>query len=238
MASCSPGFRAIPFLGDAASFAGSAALLGKALPDGEPARPSATTLLDDVRASLRWSVTQPVLRVLALVVGTFAFCQAMVVSVLVLYGVRVLGLTKSQYGLFLAVGAIGDVVGSILAHRVHARLGAAWTIGAAGIAAAAGYVVLASTSTIGVAVAGCTLEAFAVALGNVATLSLRHEIIPTELFGRVTTRSAPASTGSCRSARWPEGSSRGGRTSGPRSSSPASRRSSARPSSCGASAPG
>lgn len=177
---------AIPFLGDAASFAGSAALLTRAMPDSEAQlHTSSTTLMDDVRTSLRWLRRQPALRVLALIVSTFAFCQAMVLSVLVLYGLRVLGLTKTEYGLFLSVAAVGDVLGSILAHRVHARIGAARTIAAAGVAAACGYLILASTSTIAIGTLGCTIEAFAVALGNVATLSLRHKLIPTEQFGRV-----------------------------------------------------
>ena len=87
--------------------------------------------------------------------------------------------------MFLAVGAVGDVAGSLFAHRVDRRLGAALTIAGAGVLAAIGYLILASTSSIGIAVVGITVEAFAVASGNVATLSLRHRIIPTELFGRV-----------------------------------------------------
>ncbi|MDQ6696675.1 MAG: MFS transporter [Actinomycetota bacterium] len=177
---------AVPFLADAASFAGSAALLTRALPGSAiQSDSSSTTLMEDVRASLRWLRGQPALRVLALIVSTFAFCQAMVLSVLVLYGLRVLGLSKTGYGLFLSVAAIGDVLGSILAHRIHASIGAARTVAAAGIAAACGYLMLASTTTIAIGALGCTLEAFAVALGNVATLSLRHKLIPTELFGRV-----------------------------------------------------
>jgi predicted MFS family arabinose efflux permease len=177
---------AVPFLGDAASFAGSAALLTRAMPRSGPQhRTSQTTLTDDVRASLRWFRTQPALRVLALIVSTFAFCQSMVLSVLVLYGLRVLGLTKTGYGVFLSVAAIGDVLGSVLAHRVHARIGVSHTIGAAGVAAACGYLILASTSTIAIGALGCSIEALAVALGNVATLSLRHKLIPTDQFGRV-----------------------------------------------------
>ncbi len=177
---------ALPFLGDAVSFAGSAALLTNAMPrTGAVPRVSRTGLLADVRAGLRWFRTQPVLRLLALIVTTFAFCQSIVLSVLVLYGTNVLGLTKSEYGLFLAVAAVGDVLGSVVAHRVHARLGAAHTIAATGVAAAVGYLVLAATSTTAIAVVGGAMEAFAVALGNVATVSLRQVLIPSELFGRV-----------------------------------------------------
>ena len=92
---------ALPFLGDALSFAGSAAMLTTALPrTGPPPRTSPTSLMGDVRTSLRWFRTQPLLRALAVAVTTFAFCQAAVLSVLVLYGLDVLGLTKSEYGLF------------------------------------------------------------------------------------------------------------------------------------------
>jgi predicted MFS family arabinose efflux permease len=176
----------LPFLGDALSFAGSAALLTVALPKTERRRsPRPTTLLADMRIGLKWFRAHRLVRLLAFAVGTFAFCQTAVLSVLVLYGLHVLKLSKPGYGLFLALGAIGDVGGSLLAHRAHAHLGASRAICLAGVAAAAGYLILAFTSNIAVAAGGYALEAAAVALGNVATMSLRHRVIPTELFGRV-----------------------------------------------------
>jgi MFS family permease len=178
--------RALPFFGDALSFIGSAALLTGALPRAQTLRaPRTTSLVADVGAGLHWFRTHALLRLLAVIVSTFAFCQTAVLSVLVLYGRYVLHLTKAGYGLFLAVGAIGDVVGSLLAHRAHARLGPGRAISLAGMAAAAGYLILAATSNSGIALTGYALEAVAVAVGNVATLSLRHQVIPAELFGRV-----------------------------------------------------
>jgi hypothetical protein len=63
--------------------------------------------------------------------------------------------------------------------------------------AGAGYLVLAATSLPAVAVVGYGMEAVGVALGNVATMSLRYRIIPTDLFGRVnnTFRTAVLSAG-------------------------------------------
>jgi MFS family permease len=177
---------ALPFLGDALSFAGSGALLDRAIPSGAPSRPSSpTTVRQDVADGWRWFRGNDALRILALVVTTFAFCQSAVMSVLVLYGLHVLHLTKAGYGLFLAVGGTGDVAGSLVAHRISGRIGPVRAIVLAGVAAAAGYVLLAGTSSIAVAFVAYSLEAVAVALGNVATLSLRHRIIPSELFGRV-----------------------------------------------------
>jgi MFS family permease len=176
----------LPFFGDALSFAGSGALLARAIPSGAPVRPSPpTTVRQDVVDGWRWFRANDSLPVLALVVTTFAFCQSAVMSVLVLYGLHVLHLTKAGYGLFLAVGGTGDVAGSLIAHRITGWVGPVRAIILAGVVAAAGYLLLAGTSNIAVAVVAYSLEAVAVALGNVTTLSLRHRIIPSELFGRV-----------------------------------------------------
>jgi MFS family permease len=177
---------ALPFLGDALSFAGSGALLARAIPQGAPARPSPpTTVRQDVADGWRWFRANDSLPTLALVVTTFAFCQSAVMSVFVLYGLHVLHLSKAGYGLFLAIGGAGDVGGSLVAHRVTGRIGPARAIFVAGVTAAAGYLLLAATSNTAVAFVAYSLEAVAVALGNVTTLSIRHRIIPSELFGRV-----------------------------------------------------
>jgi MFS family permease len=177
---------ALPFLGDAVSFAGSAALLVPALCGVRcAAQDSGLTLTGDLRVGLRWFRQNALLRQLAGVVATFALCQSAVLSVMVLYGLHVLHLTTARYGFFLALGAVGDVTGSLLAQRAYTRLGPALAVVAAGAVAAAGYLTLAATSDTVVALCGYALEAIAVALGNVATLSIRQQVIPAELFGRV-----------------------------------------------------
>ena len=177
---------ALPFFGDAVSFAASAGLVSTARgPERRALGRPELSLLGDTKAGLRWFRQQLLLRRLAGVVAVFALCQASVLSVLVLYGLHVLHLTQSRYGFFLAFGAIGDVAGSLLAQRAHDRLGAGRTIVAAGVIAASGYVVLGLTSSKGVALAGYILEAVAVAVGNVATIAWRQRVIPHELFGRV-----------------------------------------------------
>jgi MFS family permease len=180
---------ALPILGDALSFAGSAAMLVPALRPAHDVAPMSKLtligLIGDLRVGLRWFLQHSMIRRLAGVVATFAFCQSAVLSVMVLYGLHVLHLTTTGYGIFLALGATGDVAGSLLAQRAHRHLGPARAIVAAGTAAAAGYLILAATTNAAVALTGYTLEAVAVALGNVATVSLRQQLIPTELFGRV-----------------------------------------------------
>jgi MFS family permease len=177
---------AIPFFGDSISYFFSAALLRRAIPaTTDPVRASAVHVTADIRAGLRYFLGTPVLRIVAGVVGSFAFCQSMVFGVLVIYATRVLGLGQIGYGVILSVAAIGDLAASLLARRLHARLGPYATIVAAGCAAAIGYLMLGSTSHKLLAVIGLALEAAATAVGNVASLSLRHRSIPTSSFGIV-----------------------------------------------------
>jgi hypothetical protein len=177
---------AIPFFGDSISYLFSAALLRRAIPaTTDPVRASAVRVTADIRAGVRYFLGTPMLRTLAGVVGSFAFCQAMVFGVLVIYATHVLRLGQIGYGVILSVAAIGDLAASLLARRVHARLGPYATIVMAGCATAIGYLVLGSTSLKVLAVFGLALESAATAVGNVASLSLRHRAIPTASFGIV-----------------------------------------------------
>jgi hypothetical protein len=84
---------AIPFAGDALSYLASAALLQRAIPiTTNPVRASAVRVVADIRSGLRYFVATPMLRLMAGLVGSFAFCQAMVLAVLVIYATHVLGL--------------------------------------------------------------------------------------------------------------------------------------------------
>jgi MFS family permease len=175
----------VPFIGDAVSFLASALLLNGAIPASTPDREARPGLLADMRSGLRWFAGNRLMRLLAGVIAMFAFCQAVILGVLVLYAVRVLHLDKAGYGLFLALGAVGNVAGGLLAGRIHARLGPRWTIVGAGVLAALGYGLLSRTSVVAVAVIAVAIQALAVSVGNVATMSLRQLVIPPELLGRV-----------------------------------------------------
>ncbi len=142
-------------------------------------------MVQDVRTGLRWFLSHAQLRVLAVVVTTFAFCQAMAFGVLVLFATRTLHLRSSEYGILLAVAALGNIVASLAAGRAHAALGPFRTIMAAGLVAGLAYVVIGATDHVVVATGALLLEAAAVTLGNVATLSARHRLIPLERFGLI-----------------------------------------------------
>lgn len=175
--------RSIPFLADALSFVASGALLSRALPDNKPA-PSGRSVWTDLVAGLRWFVGQPVLRLLTSIITTLAFCQAMVVGVLVIYATERLHLSAAGYGLLIGVASIGDVIGAFSASRIHARLGSGRCIALAGTIAALAYPVMALTRSAIVAAAALVAEYFAVTIGNVAARSLRQSSVPDGMQGR------------------------------------------------------
>lgn len=177
----------LPFIGDAVSFLASAVLLRSALPAG--GAPASTTrvpdVVHDVRSGVRWFVRHRPLRILAVVVTTFALCQAMAFSVLVLFATRTLHLPSAAYGLILAVAAIGNVVASLGAGRIHHLLGTYATVAIAGLCAGGAYLAIGATRSPVVTTLALLLEAAAVTLGNVATLSARHRMIPAQRFGLI-----------------------------------------------------
>jgi MFS family permease len=178
--------RAIPFFGDALSYVGSAALLSSAIPaDARRAQRRETSVWADVRSGLRFFLANRGLRILSVVVSSFAFCQAMVLAVLVLFASSKLHLGATGYGVLLTVAGIGDVLAGLLARRVFRLIGSYAMIMVAGVAAAGGYVLLSSTSDRVVAAIALALEAAATSLGNVATLSTRQRLIPRERYGLV-----------------------------------------------------
>lgn len=182
----------LPFVADGVSFAASALLLALALPRRRPAATAAVqapaprrSLIREAKEGITWLLGHPTLRLAAAMVSTFAFCSMMALAVLVVYGLRVLHLSGTAFGLFVAAGAIGNVVGGLVAHRVIAAVKTGPVLILAGLLAGCAYLVVGTTSTLGFAVGAFALEALAVGVGNVATLSLRQSLIPSELAGRV-----------------------------------------------------
>jgi Na+/melibiose symporter-like transporter len=176
--------QVIPFFLDAVSFLVSAVIIRKAVPDQASAGAS-NALMADLRVGARWFLGNPLVRLIGGLIAWLAFCQSVVLALMVLYATQDLHLTNSGYGLLLGVSAIGSIVGALAAHRVHVAFGSGWCIVLGGVVAAVTYPVLAATSSPVVASGALIVEAIAIVVGNVAAQSLRQSIVPTELQGRV-----------------------------------------------------
>ena len=125
------------------------------------------------------------LRTLGLMLGVWNLLTTAIFSVFVLFALETLGLSKVGYGLIFTGAAVGSLLGTVVATRVIARLGAATALLGAVFTSAISYVVIALTSSpvlVGTmfAVGGLTSVVW-----NVITVSLRQSIIPDALLGRV-----------------------------------------------------
>jgi len=196
---------ALPFIIDGVSFAVSAVILLAVIPvqtvrarhrigaadrlvsqlPPPPKGAARRPLRDDVAEGARFLLERPELRLLVGTIASLALCQSMVLGVLVLYALGPLHVSSGSYGVFLAVAAIGSVAGSILAGRVDRQVGHAscLVLGAAG--ASTGYALLALAGSAPLAVVGLFIEGFSVSLGNVASMSLRQELVPLSMLGRI-----------------------------------------------------
>jgi len=139
----------------------------------------------DVTSGMRWLLGNRALRILAVVVGSLAFCQSMVLAVLVLYATHDLHLGATGYGLLVAVPAAADVLTNLQAHRAYTRIGGSTTLVVSGVVAGGAYLLLGATSILAVAGLALVLETVATATGNVANVTMRQELIPLERFGLV-----------------------------------------------------
>jgi MFS family permease len=175
----------VPFLVDAVSFAASATLIGS-LPDVHDASAhGGTTLLADVREGVRFIRGSAVLRRLVTLLGILNFTYFAAEAVLVLYAFERLHSGKAVYtGMFLAAAA-GTVATQWLVTPMQERFGAVRTIVVSFWLWTIALVGLAITSTPAVAIASFFLLGAGDGLWRVLTVTLRQQITPNRLLGRV-----------------------------------------------------
>ncbi|MDG4796843.1 MFS transporter [Micromonospora sp. WMMD1082] len=140
---------------------------------------------DGILAGLRWLLRQPMLRTLVLVTAAVAAADTAWFAIFVLYARDALGLGAVGFGLLLATGAAGGLVGSFTADRLIARFRHR-TVLTWSMAVTAGVPLLlavAADRAAAVVVVVTTSAAFAVL--NVAALSVRQRLVPGGLLGRV-----------------------------------------------------
>ncbi|MCJ8519176.1 MFS family permease [Pseudorhizobium tarimense] len=125
------------------------------------------------------------LRLLAWLTGAWNLFFQMVMIALILHVQDSLGLSPTSYGLVLATGAIGGIVGGLVADRIVRKLGpsatAQWMLLAsapafAGIALAPGPLSLAAV---------LAFFEFTGLVWNAVSVSTRQRTIPNDLLGRV-----------------------------------------------------
>jgi MFS family permease len=179
---------AVPFYLDTASLIIAAVVIAtmvRGVPVGQPAPMSGTSILEDIGEGLRWLWRHKLIRGLAAITGILGFMEAAVLAVLVLFSLQVLHLSEANYGVLLAAGGLGGLLGYIFAPAIRAKLGVRHII--------VGAIVIEGISYLGMGLGSLPVltavmfgaNRMAVGLWDVVTVSLRQAIIPTHIFGRV-----------------------------------------------------
>lgn len=135
--------------------------------------------------SLRWFWQHRLLRTMALVAGAVNFVSAAVMGIFVLYVQNILGLSDAYYGLLIASGAVGGIIGSLIANAGSKRIGAGRMLFLDILGNGIGYLVIAITTSPFLVGLMFVLISMSNMVGNVILISLRQSIIPDNLLGRV-----------------------------------------------------
>jgi MFS family permease len=150
----------------------------------EPAR---TSVLEDIRAGLRYVLGQPVLRNIAIMMALVNFLAVTANAQLVLFASRQLHASRTEIAWLYAAESLGMAVCALAVAPLRRRLSfAAVALGALALDGAliAGF---AMTSSYPIALILWALIGGAAIVFNVAASSLRQTIVPDAMLGRVMT---------------------------------------------------
>lgn len=178
----------LPFFFDAGTFA-LAAILIFSLSGSFRAReaPSDQRIQwkKEIAVGLRWLWQHRLLRTMGLILGVMNAMLQVAFATYVLFVQEILDLEAEAFGLLLTGAAAGGVLGSLLASRVSRVLGSGTSLFMTLTGLSATLAVTGLTSSWGVVWAMAAAGSFLAVLWNVITVSLRQQIIPDELLGRV-----------------------------------------------------
>lgn len=181
-------WNVIPFVGNALSFAASSALIatmrGRTGPDTPP-EPSGRSLWSEIGEGVRWLIGNRPLRVLALssCLGNVVFAAKG--AMLVLLAKDVLGLADFGFGLLLTAAAVGAFAGSFAASFLIERAGPGRVLLLGGITEGLCIVVMGLSRNAWVVGAMMVVTGGLMTVQNVVAGTLRQQIVPGPLFGRV-----------------------------------------------------
>lgn len=164
-------------------------LLGIRKPELLPEpRSDGAKVFSQIREGLRVTFGDPLLRAMAISAGLYNLFEQSIFVLLALYATRDLNLSPATLGLVLSVGAVGALVGSVLANPIGRRMG----IGRAYVWAHALDLALLLLPVAGqvsypavVIATGFILNGVALGLTNVYSVSLRQTLTPGRLLGRM-----------------------------------------------------
>jgi MFS family permease len=137
-------------------------------------------------SSVRWLWAQPALRGMLILAVVLVAADSAWFGLLVLYTTQVLQLPAAVYGILVAAGAAGGLLGAVLTDRATRRLGRGRVFVGSVVLAAVTQIVLGVAGSVALAVVLLAISSAAFAAYNVVSTSVRQVLVPGALLGRVT----------------------------------------------------
>lgn len=172
---------------DAASFLVSAGLLATVRTSFGGRRRARPGVLEDIVEGLRFTLGNPVLRNLAVLVAIVNFLGRTVATQLVLFASLQLAAGRAEIAVLLSAGSVGVIVFSLGAARLRRRT--SFARATLGPIVLAGVLIAALANTSSIAAAGVLWAGIMGLVGffNVNSQTLRQTIVAPEMLGRATT---------------------------------------------------
>jgi MFS family permease len=176
----------LPFVINAASFAVAGALIATIrVARARYIAPPPAKADWSLSVGLRFLWSDRLLRTLAMMFTVTNLGLMFGQGVFVMYAVDELGLSSGEFGVLLAITAMGAATGGLIGHRVMSAVGVRTSVVAPYLAFGAGNIVIGlATSAWVVAATGFVLGA-SITVWNVVTVTVRQRVIPVDRFGRV-----------------------------------------------------
>ncbi len=178
----------LPFGFDALSFAMAAILVFTLrISTTPPARigESRPRLRTDIAEGMRWLSRHRGLRGLALAASLSVLGMEMTAAIFVLFAQDLLHISDRWYGALIAIGAVGAVVGGLVAERMSRRIGSLSIIYSIVVVWVLCMLAEGLWPRLWVSAVATVAMAFGTTVWNTVTVSLRQRIVPANLFGRV-----------------------------------------------------
>lgn len=175
---------ALPFGVDALSFFVSASLV-RSLPR-RPAEHERPSMRAAMRSGLAWLRRHRLMRTLAMLLGVNTFCGQMANAILVLLATQELRVSVEGYGLLLAAAAVGSVFGGLVNARIVRRIGSLPALVTGLLINIAAFVGIGFSPDPFVLGGFLAVNGFATTMWNIVTTTLRQQLVPAGMLGRVT----------------------------------------------------
>lgn len=175
----------LPFSTNALSFAIAAGLILTIRPKQAPHADPLALTDRRLRSGLRWLIEHRLLRTLAAMFTLTNLGLMLGQGIFVKYAVEELGLNSVEFGLLLAVTAMGAASGGVIAHRVVSSLGLRTSVVVPYLVFGAAQLVIGLAPPAWMVAAAGFVLGFAITVWNVVTVTIRQRMIPSDMFGRV-----------------------------------------------------